>query len=174
MTIIIAVLIAAVAVAIVAWPIIQGGRLRLANGEEADPVLAELMARREAILTAIKDLEFDHAVGKVEEEDFRVLDTRLRAEAVEVLKEIDQRLGGDMASLDAQLEAEIARRRRRVPAATLEEQVEAEIAALRRQARTQPIASVERTCTQCGAPLDEGDRFCSRCGTPVASPQTSG
>ncbi len=171
MTILIAVLITAIAVAIVAWPIVRG-RHPAPTKEEVDPELAELLARREAMLTAIKDLEFDHAVGKIEEKDFQVLNARLRAEAIQVLKELDRYLGSAMEDLDAQLEAEIARRRRQIPdVAALEAQIEAEIAALRERTPTTTPSSDGRICPRCGSSLDADDRFCSQCGAPVASPQ---
>lgn len=166
MVIFIALLMAAIAVVIVVWPIVRGRSALSLNGGESDPVLGELMVRREAVLTAIKDLEFDHAVGKIEEEDFQVLNAQLRAEAIEVLKELDRRLGMQV-ELETQLEQEIAQRRRGKGSvsAALDTQIEAEIAALRRGAV--PVSWDGPACPRCGASLDEGDRFCKHCGTPI-------
>jgi hypothetical protein len=174
MIVVIAILMAAIAVAIVIWPVVRGARARLANNPESDLVSMELLARREAALTAIKDLEFDYAVGKIEEEDFQILNAQLRAEAIEILKEIDQQLGA-IADKEAQLERKAARKRRKravAPCAcaqgrpaSLEAQVEAEIAALRRPAQG-------RSCARCGAALAVEDRFCRRCGTLAVSEVT--
>jgi hypothetical protein len=60
---------------------------------EAEAELAELEARKEAKYREIRDAEADRAVGKLSEEDFGRLDTELRAEAVEILKRIDQLRG---------------------------------------------------------------------------------
>ncbi len=166
MIVVIAILMAAIAVAIVIWPVVRGGRARFMNDPEPELVSMELLARREVALTAIKDLEFDHAVGKIEEEDFQALNAQLRAEAIAVLKEIDRRLGA-IADVGAQPEREVARKRRKKTAApaSLEAQIEAEIAALRRPAQG-------RSCARCGAALAAEDRFCKRCGTPAVSKVT--
>ncbi|NOZ29734.1 MAG: zinc ribbon domain-containing protein [Chloroflexi bacterium] len=176
MIIVIAILMAAISVAIVAWPIVQQRRSNHVDTEGSD-ALAELMERRDSLLAAIKDLEFDYAMGKMAEEDFQVLNAQLRSEAIEVLKQIDQRQGVKPGKAAARLEREISRRRRKAaaPAEDLEAQIEAEIAALRRRSARRAPASDQAAgfCTRCGAPLEEGDRFCGRCGTPVASPDAA-
>ena len=166
MLIFIAILMAAIAVIIVAWPIVHGRPTSRLNDRENDPTLSELMMRREAVLTALKELEFDHAVGKIEEGDFQILNAQLCMEAIKVLKELDQYLG-TQTDLEAQLEREIAqRRRRRSPTlAALEAQIEAEVAALRQKG--DPISLDGQACPHCGAPLAKEDHFCRRCGTPA-------
>ena len=56
--------------------------------ENADR-LAELEARKEAKYGEIRDAEMDYKTGKLSEDDHRALDRQLRAEAMEVLKAID-------------------------------------------------------------------------------------
>jgi outer membrane murein-binding lipoprotein Lpp len=51
--------------------------------------LAELEAAREAKYREIRDAELDHRTGKLSDEDYRSLDASLRAEAVEILHELD-------------------------------------------------------------------------------------
>ncbi|HEY66191.1 MAG TPA: zinc ribbon domain-containing protein [Caldilineae bacterium] len=166
MVVVIAILMAVVAMTITAWPIIQGRRERRAEGQGDDITLDELLARRESLLTAIKDLEFDRAVGKIEEEDFQALNAQLRTEAIEVLKQIDQRMGvSPSKAVPRRRRRKAARRRERPPIdRELEAQVEAEITALRRR----PATEAQRLCSQCGATLDPDDRFCGQCGAPVA------
>jgi gas vesicle protein len=67
--------------------------LRRGGGEardEADDRLAELEARKEAKYREIRDAEMDLHTGKLSEEDHRALDRQLRAEAIEVLRAIDE------------------------------------------------------------------------------------
>ena len=59
----------------------------------------------------IKDLEFDYQVGKLSEEDYQLYDQRLRRQAVGLLQQIEQ-VAPMSADLDAEMEAEIAQRRR--------------------------------------------------------------
>jgi hypothetical protein len=51
---------------------------------------ADLEAARDAKYREIRDLEMDHRTGKLSDEDWRVLDRDLRAEAVDILHELDQ------------------------------------------------------------------------------------
>jgi hypothetical protein len=48
-----------------------------------------LEAARDAKYREIRELELDHRTGKLSDEDFRALDRQLRAEAVEILRELD-------------------------------------------------------------------------------------
>jgi gas vesicle protein len=83
--------IAAVA-ALVSAPLRAGAPAR-ERGEAADRV-AELEARKEAKYREIRDAELDLRTGKLSEEDHRTLDRQLRAEAVDVLRELDEARGG--------------------------------------------------------------------------------
>ena len=58
------------------------------SGEEAR--VAELQSRKEAKYREIRDTELDHAAGKLSEEDFRRQDAELRAEAIEILNQLDR------------------------------------------------------------------------------------
>ncbi len=48
-----------------------------------------LQARKKELLRALKDLAHDHAVGKIDDEDFEDLDARYREQAKTVMREID-------------------------------------------------------------------------------------
>ena len=49
-----------------------------------------LEAARAAKYAEIRDTELDYRTGKLSEEDFRALDRQLRAEAVEILRSLDE------------------------------------------------------------------------------------
>ena len=57
--------------------------------ERADR-LEELEARKQAKNREIRDAEMDFKTGKLSEEDHKALDRQLRAEAMEVLRAIDE------------------------------------------------------------------------------------
>ena len=83
-----------IVVALVAVVALVGAPLRLsarerARDESADEI-AELEARKEAKYREIRDAEMDLRTGKLSDEDHRVLDRQLRAEAVEILKALDE------------------------------------------------------------------------------------
>lgn len=81
-----------------------------ADGSPAASQLAELREDKRRLLRAIKELEFDHAMGKLSDEDFREIGDRYRLRAIEVLRLLDE--GGDLhpqlaehlAALGVQLE----------------------------------------------------------------------
>jgi hypothetical protein len=50
----------------------------------------ELEARKEAKYREIRDAELDYRTGKLSEADWRATDRRLRAEAIEILRELDE------------------------------------------------------------------------------------
>src|SRR5262249_50430608 len=74
---------------------ILGGRTRAAL--EREKTLA---------LRAIKDLEFDHAMGKLSEKDFTEMSARLRMRAAGLLRQLDQ----GTTSYREQIEKELAKR----------------------------------------------------------------
>ena len=65
------------------------GRSRAAD-ENFEAEDAELEAAKEAKYREIRDAELDFKTGKLSEPDWRALDRKMRAEAVELLKRLDQ------------------------------------------------------------------------------------
>jgi len=76
------------AVALVVAPLRRGRTERLIAAEEARR--EELEAAKEAKYLEIRDAEMDFRMGKLSEADFRALDRQLRAEAVEILRDLDR------------------------------------------------------------------------------------
>ena len=82
-------LIVIVLLGVVVW--LVSGPLRTAPAvEEAEAARREdLEAAKEAKYREIRDAELDHRTGKLSDEDWRAQDRSLRAEAVEILHQID-------------------------------------------------------------------------------------
>ena len=59
-------------------------------GGAADSELVELEAARDAKYREIRDAELDHQTGKLSDADWSAIDSELRAEAVEILRELDR------------------------------------------------------------------------------------
>jgi hypothetical protein len=81
--------ILAVVVVIVGAPLRRVASRGRATDTSADP-LAELEAAREAKYREIRDAELDHRTGKLSDADFAAVDRALRAEAIEILRELDR------------------------------------------------------------------------------------
>jgi hypothetical protein len=77
--------LAALVALVVAGPLRRPGELE--RREEARR--AELEAAKEAKYREIRDAELDHRMGKLSEADYRAVDRELRAEAIEILRELD-------------------------------------------------------------------------------------
>ena len=63
--------------------------------------LTDLYALRDVAYDTLRDLEFDHSMGKMAEKDYEELKTRYQGEAAEILRQIETletRLEGEVAS----------------------------------------------------------------------------
>jgi ribosomal protein S18 acetylase RimI-like enzyme len=81
-------LVLAIAVAVVAWPLRSSAASRPPEpGRQPDG--AALEAAKEAKYREIRDAELDYRTGKLSEGDWRALDASLRAEALELLRRAD-------------------------------------------------------------------------------------
>ena len=58
--------------------------------EEESAERAELEAARDAKYREIRDAELDHRTGKLSDADWRAQDRALRAEAVDILRKLDE------------------------------------------------------------------------------------
>jgi len=86
-----ALLLAALVLLAVVWFV--SDPLRRSRGPDddlEDPRIADLEARKEAKYREIRDAELDRAAGKLSERDWRPLDAELRAEAIEILDELER------------------------------------------------------------------------------------
>ena len=58
------------------------------SGNESQ--IAELQAARAAKYAEIREAELDHRTGKLSDEDYEAVDSTLRAEAIEILRALDE------------------------------------------------------------------------------------
>jgi len=128
------------------------------NLGERQPTRAEtLAAERETVVVALRELDFDHATGKIAEEDYAAQRAALVAQGVALLKQLD----------------EVSNQS---PAQALDDELEAAVRTAREKISKEPAASrsAELRCLQCGQPHQPNDRFCSTCGAMLTAPtQTS-
>lgn len=82
-----ALLVLAAIVAAVLWlPL----RRRGVEERREETMLAELNAAKEAKYREIRDAELDHEMGKLSRDDWRAVDSDLRGEAIEILRQLDR------------------------------------------------------------------------------------
>ncbi|MBI3762546.1 MAG: zinc ribbon domain-containing protein [Chloroflexi bacterium] len=154
-----------VVAAFVARPILD----RVREREHAPGTADVLLAERESVLTALGDLDFDHATGKTVDEDYQPQRAALVGQGVEILRQLDALgvNGHDADDVEMQVEAAIAARRSRSDPrgkgdsrGRSDADIERAVAATRGK-----IAAI--TCHNCGAPAHADDKFCSKCGTAL-------
>jgi double zinc ribbon protein len=119
---------------------------------------ATLVNRRESVLAALRDLDFDFKTGKVSEEDYQPLRAQLLVEAAQYIESEKNR--------DEKLEA-LIQARRKAPQK------------IKCQHCDGPIEADQHFCANCGSPVHNelcpscgrknraGDLFCSSCGTKL-------
>lgn len=132
---------------LVAYPYFKPAReFDVSFADGADPVLENLVVQRDSTYAAIKDLEFDHAMSKLSDADYKSLRGKYETKAVGILQELD--------GLTA------AQKRRARPALS-DEAIERQVQQLRGGA-----AKTTR-CDKCGTTAGARDRYCAKCGAPV-------
>jgi hypothetical protein len=109
-----------------------GGRTRAAL--ERDKMLT---------LRALKELEFDRAMGKIAEGDFDEMRDRLRARAVRLMRQLDGAAGDYRDAIERDLAARLPSLAPAVPA---------------------PAVAGLRACASCGTSNEPDARFCKMCG----------
>jgi predicted nucleic acid-binding Zn ribbon protein len=142
MFIVLAILLTAAALIGVAYPIIARTHEAKHVTSTTKETLDELLARRDAAFQALRDLSFDHRVGKITDEDFVTFEANLKQVAAGALQALDEWEKEADEGLAQVIEAEIA-------------------------ARRVALSGGGRTCPKCGRPATPEDKFCASCGAPL-------
>ena len=116
------------------------------------------VSRRESVLAALRDLDFDFKTGKVSEEDYQPLRAQLLAEAAQYIE--------SEKNEDQKLEALIQARRKG------QQKIKCEHCGAPMEtdqkfcSKCGLIAKTE-ACLSCGKNIHAGDAFCSSCGARI-------
>ncbi|MBI3581341.1 MAG: zinc ribbon domain-containing protein [Nitrospinae bacterium] len=86
--IIVELLLVSAVLAAIGYPLFVQPKSAVRTSEDGDEY-HKLIAKKEAAFVALKDLDFDHKTGKIDDADFDQLKARYEDEAVAVLKRID-------------------------------------------------------------------------------------
>jgi hypothetical protein len=117
---------------------------------------------REKMLTlrAIKELEFDRAMGKLSEEDFKEMGGRLRARAGSLIRQLDAG-AGYRDQIERDVEKRLGEANGRLKPS--DDGRSAKASAEREDDRS-ATALAERLCSSCATANDPDARFCKSCG----------
>ncbi|MBN2147657.1 MAG: zinc-ribbon domain-containing protein [Anaerolineales bacterium] len=155
----------------------RGAALLAADQQEHQ--LSALLAERDQVLNTLQELDFDHLLGKIPEEDYPLQRAAFVQRGAAILRKLDdlQASAAGSAPCDKVEAAIAARRVKQAPqpivdnsppmvnsAPASEDTLEAMIAMRRRKRQ----GKTGGFCPKCGRPVQQGDRFCHNCGTPLA------
>lgn len=102
----------------------------------------DLEREKKVLLKAIKEIEFDAAMGKIEDAEAAAITARYRARALEIIRDLDVR----PKDYGAVIEEELARR-------------------MKKEGPLRPAESVWRSdCPKCKTHNDPDAQFCKKCG----------
>ena len=152
----------AAAVGVAAWralfPLANPDELTTGRGL-GERTRVGLEREKALVLRTIKELEFDHAMGKLSAQDFDEMSTRLRLRAARLIQQLDAS-GGYRDAIQREIE-----RRLGTPSATAQPDAPSVPAA--RMAETRADAERDEVaCVACGAPNAVDAKFCTSCGAP--------
>ena len=153
----------------VARPFMERRRTTTVSAEEQE--LSSLMAERDRLITALQELDFDHALGKIPSDDYPTMRADLLQRASDVLRRLDalQPQNGAISDAESRVEAVIAARRadaavRKTNKPEVSDEDLEELVASRRAARKEKSAGF---CPKCGKSVLRSDRFCPHCGKAI-------
>lgn len=155
------------------------------RAELLDEELAQievLVARRQALVQALRDLTYDLETDKIEKVDYERFKTSCERQAVAVMRKLEamhgtslwrERIDLELAGLLGEVVVEASGA---VETPTTAPQVSAVPSnrPLRVNFKLETPATapqVSAACAECGAHLEAQARFCSQCATPVTRPQ---
>lgn len=154
MTLLVMVLILVGVIFFMAVPFFRPEEAKAIMTAYPDGELPALFLEKEAAYAAIKDLDFDHLMGKLSDEDYRSLQSKYEFRAIDVLKKIEKSDGHE--AIEQEIEKNLKQIKERRRAAALKDSPDG------------ATVAVEATiCAQCGASLKLGAKFCAKCGAQL-------
>lgn len=156
-SLLIGIILLVVALAYVSLPFRQKGSTGLKR-----PKVNASEGRREAVFSALRDLEFDFKTGKVSEEDYAPLKAQLMTEAAHYVEQ--------EKAEDEKLEALIQTRRSAQLQVINCDRCGTSLEAGQRFCTKCGSAVSQDICPSCGGKIRAGDQFCSSCGSSLRVP----
>ncbi|MBE0410739.1 MAG: zinc-ribbon domain-containing protein [Anaerolineales bacterium] len=162
------------------------------QSSKLDHDISSLLAEKERILEALEELDNDHDLGKIPEEEYPLQRGEMVKRGADILRQLDSLQSEPLSgNKEAHIEAAIAARRTRSrqrlesevartdgtsdasgkagdemvkETSEPDDDLEMRIASRRRDRKSKSRGF----CPQCGNPLHTSDKFCPKCGKQVA------
>jgi hypothetical protein len=118
---------------------------------DSDRRRRELEREKGAVLKAIKELEFDRAMNKISEEDYKDAHANYRQRAVRIMVQLEEGGSGYREIIEREVRERLVRRG-------------AKPAAPEPTPAPRPAIEKDRTVCSCGTKNDADAAFCKKCG----------
>jgi hypothetical protein len=136
-------------------PIAQG----LVEAATTRTNVSYLRERKRMVLRALKDLELEHSVGKIDDLDYAEISGKYREQAKAILKELDVEVE-PLRPKAEQIAAQFLKKKGLSPDAPKSTKVEA----------PPEVVAPRLECPRCATSNDPDAAFCKKCGAAFSSP----
>lgn len=143
------------------WALSRPERMAQVGQAAGSFTQGELRDEKRRLLRAIKELEFDHGMGKLSTGDFESVIATYRLRAIEVMRALE---GG--ATLHPELARLLAERDKASEVPTPPVAIVSPLLA-HLHAPLGPLDQTTRMCDACSRPNDSDARFCKHCGATM-------
>ena len=130
--------------------------------EQKSEAVDQLATQKKMMILGLKDLENEHAIGKLDDEDFAHISQTYRANLKAVLKEIDAQLEPFRAKAEAEAKLHLAKAGRPKPVVAEEDDDD--------DAAEAPVVVKKKervTCPKCEESNEPDAKFCKGCATSL-------
>jgi hypothetical protein len=168
-TVVILVSVLMVTTALVGLAVLRTVQPLVTAQEDRTPMVGErtraaLEREKMLALRTLKELEFDRAMKKISEDDYREMSTRLRARATRMIQQLDAG-GGNRAKIEADLAKRLGDAARKADLSGPPVR-RADLSGPPKGDTRAPKAAT-RTCAACSTVNDMDAKFCKGCGSKL-------
>lgn len=155
-------------------PLTERGTVTASEWERIEDESIRLLERRDLLIAELRDLEFEAALNKVGDQDLEHLRARYEAEALDVVRQLDEQAQAYTDRIDTDVADRIAAAQAKRDAKSPEPVVppiSKTPAAPAEPAPTEPASAAKtvQTCPTCDAVVQPDARFCDACGTQLGA-----
>jgi len=135
-----------------------------------------IATRKKMLLRALKDLDNERAIGKIEDEDYEQISATYRAELKVVLKRIDETLAPHRSKAEETARAYLVKAglaetgyRGELPREDAAKHARSEKSTRSADKVEKAIAAERVTCPECGESNEPDAKFCKECATKLSA-----
>ncbi|GEM_PF-179135 len=130
--------------------------------------IEELVSRKSVLLQTLRDIEFDHETGKLDDADYERLRAKHEKRAVDVMRQLQQMRGDD--ELDEEIDGQIEERLQSMVASRQTDSTskDPQPAPSEQADSSSSTEAAGIECPACGRDLAADASFCSGCGVELA------